>query len=171
MKWSKNFTKEEYERSDTAIKKGITNILVLGTVEYGNFFLLNERLMQPLRDYINKPIHINSGYRCQELNKLVGGSDKSQHLGLNGGACDIVVNGWDNERLAKAILDSGLDYDQLINEKGVYSDWIHISYNHLKNRKQILKAEEKLEKLPDGTIIKTFSYENWEVPKRFGYYQ
>ena len=166
MKWSKNFTKKEYERSDTAIKNGITNILEIGTEQYGNFFLLNERLMQPLRDYINKPIHINSGYRCPELNKLVGGSEKSQHLGFNGGACDIIVNGWDNERLARAIIDSSLDYDQLINEKGVYSDWIHISYSHLKNRKQILKA---IEIIKNGK--KSFVYENWEVPTRFGYYQ
>lgn len=141
MKWSKNFTKEEYEYSNTAIKNGIVNKLEIGTEPYGNFFLLNERLLQPLRDFINKPIYINSGYRCPELNKLVGGVEKSQHLGINGGAVDIRVNDLTAQQLAVSILESGRYFDQLILEKSNGKEWVHLSYNHMKNRNQTLKYE------------------------------
>lgn len=45
--------------------------------------------LQRLRDKFNKPININSGYRCELHNSVIGGSKNSQHkLGL---AADIVV--------------------------------------------------------------------------------
>ncbi|GAH48592.1 unnamed protein product [marine sediment metagenome] len=46
--------------------------------------------LQQLRDIINKPIHITSGYRCQAYNKKIGGYSKSPHL--DGLAVDINVS-------------------------------------------------------------------------------
>jgi uncharacterized protein YcbK (DUF882 family) len=45
--------------------------------------------LQRLRDKFNKPININSGYRCELHNSVIGGSKNSQHL--KGLAADIVV--------------------------------------------------------------------------------
>lgn len=55
-----------------------------------NLNLLAQRL-QVVRDIINRPIKITSGYRTPEHNKQVGGSSKSYHL--RGMAADIVVLG------------------------------------------------------------------------------
>ena len=48
--------------------------------------------LQQLRDLINKPIIITSGYRCSTENKKVGGSANSPHC--KGLAADIQVKGW-----------------------------------------------------------------------------
>ena len=77
---------------------------------------------------------MNSGYRCDALNKAVGGSKTSQHrYGL---AADITAGSkFENRRLFILAQKLDLPFDQLIDEKG-YS-WIHISYSE-KPRKQIL---------------------------------
>ena len=45
--------------------------------------------LQFLRDYTDRPITINSAYRCPEHNAKVGGSKTSQHL--LGKAADITI--------------------------------------------------------------------------------
>lgn len=52
---------------------------------------LIERL-QKLRDYVKKPIQINSGYRTEEYNRKIGGVGGSQHV--EGKASDIVIKGY-----------------------------------------------------------------------------
>lgn len=47
--------------------------------------------LQKIRNYFDKPLRINSGYRCPSHNSRVGGSSKSVHM--NGGAADIRVEG------------------------------------------------------------------------------
>ena len=47
--------------------------------------------LQELRDIINEPIIITSGYRCQQYNKSIGGYSHSPHL--KGEAADIQVKG------------------------------------------------------------------------------
>jgi len=47
----------------------------------------------------NRPIIINSGYRCPTHNKKVGGAKNSQHL--YGKAADIRVNGMNPRTLEK----------------------------------------------------------------------
>lgn len=46
-------------------------------------------VLQLIRDILNKPIYINSGYRCDKHNKEVGGSSNSQHT--KGKAADIRI--------------------------------------------------------------------------------
>ena len=54
-----------------------------------NIELLVSELLDPLREMWGSPIKINSGYRCPELNILVGGAACSQHM--SGEAADITV--------------------------------------------------------------------------------
>ena len=89
-------------------------------------------VLQPLRDKLGKPIIITSGYRCPRLNQAVGGVKNSQHL--EGKAVDIVVNGMTISALITFIVHSGIEFDQLINEK----NWVHISFNKNHNRHQVL---------------------------------
>jgi hypothetical protein len=82
MNLSKNFSLEECLKSSTAdktpkIKKEQYNPpeFVIDNLTY----VVNE-VAQPLRQIINYPIKISSGWRCPSLNKEVGGSITSQHL-------------------------------------------------------------------------------------------
>jgi len=45
--------------------------------------------LQRLRDKLDKPIKINSAYRCVNHNRKIGGAKNSQHI--LGNASDIVV--------------------------------------------------------------------------------
>lgn len=55
-----------------------------------NLHRLANRL-QVIRDILNRPIVVNSGYRTPEHNRAVGGARQSFHL--SGMAADIVVSG------------------------------------------------------------------------------
>ena len=101
-----------------------------------NLLLLIIRVLQPLRDKLGKPIVITSGYRCPKLNSLVGGVANSQHT--TGQAVDFIVNGMDVHTLFEFVRNSGVMYDQLIEEHSKGKTWIHISYA-LKNRRESLK--------------------------------
>ena len=97
-------------------------------------------VLQPLRDKIKKPIIITSGFRCKEVNKLVGGATDargnptSQHC--KGQAADFVISGMSVNSIIEFIKKSGIEYDQLINE---YDRWVHVSFVKGKNRKQSFK--------------------------------
>jgi len=94
---------------------------------------LCECVLQPIRDHYGAPIRIASGYRCEALNRLVGGAPDSQHV--LGEAADFVVDGVDIDDLMAWIVSSGLDYDQAIREP----TWIHISHTTRRaNRRQAL---------------------------------
>ena len=92
--------------------------------------------LQPIRNLINKPIIITSGYRCANLNKILGGAVNSQHL--NGQAADFIVKNMTPEKIINIILKSDIKFDQLINE---HDKWVHISYNKEKNRHQVFKIK------------------------------
>ena len=66
---------------------------------------------------------INSAYRSAEVNRAVGSkTDKSQHrLGC---AADFRVPGMTPDEVVKAIIKSGLPYDQVIRE---FDRWTHVS--------------------------------------------
>ena len=74
---SKNFTLEELRDSATARQLGIIN--APGVDEVCALCALVHHVLQPLRDAMNEPIKIGSGYRCAKLNKAVGGVSNSQH--------------------------------------------------------------------------------------------
>jgi hypothetical protein len=140
MQLSKNFTLEEFTKSDTATKKGIDN--TPQGVHMENLKNLVEKVVQPVREHYGKPVKVNSGYRGAKLNEAVGGAATSQHC--NGEACDIEVPGIPNADLAAYIRDN-LPFDQLILEfytPGIPdSGWVHVSLKKDgPQRKQCLTA-------------------------------
>jgi hypothetical protein len=138
---TKNLTLQELINSNTAKAKGIDNS---PTNEHlRNLIEIANNIFQPLRDGIGKPIRISSGYRSEKLNKAVGGSKTSQHN--KGQALDLVATtGFTNKDIFDYIKNN-LEFDQMIWEFGTdkQPDWVHVSYNKGKNRKQVLKAIKK----------------------------
>jgi len=140
MQLSKHLALAEVMRSETAKRKGISNMPTLEHIE--NFKLLAENVFQPIREHFGVPIHISSGYRSKALNTAVGGSLSSQHC--SGEAIDIDMDGTSvtNAQIFNYIKDN-LNFDQMIWEFGTDTnpDWVHVSYESTgKQRKQILKA-------------------------------
>lgn len=143
MKLSKNFTLEELTRSDTAKRLGIDN--TPNEKEIANLRLLCEEVLQPIRIIYNKPIVISSGFRCEKLNKKVGGSATSEHrYGMAADIHSLSDSLEDNLELWNIIRSFKLEFGQLIWEYGndTGPDWIHISYNKNKNRKQVLRCRK-----------------------------
>jgi uncharacterized protein YcbK (DUF882 family) len=79
-----------------------------------------------------KPIMISSGFRCKALNDAVGSKDTSQHR--TGFAADFRVPGMTPDEVVRAVIASGIGYDQIIRE---FDRWTHISVSD-KPRKQAL---------------------------------
>ena len=102
--------------------------------EITNLRLLAEKILQPLRDSLDRPVLVNSAFRSDSVNRSVGGSSTSQHR--LGQAADIRVEGMTSLQVAKAIKDLGLPFDQVIEEFG---RWVHVSYGP-RHRRQILSA-------------------------------
>jgi hypothetical protein len=140
MQLSKNLSLAEVMRSETAKRKGVSNMPTEAHI--ANFKLLAEKVFQPIREHFAVPIHISSGYRSAALNKAIGGASSSQHC--TGEAIDIDMDGTSvtNAAIFNYIKDN-LEFDQLIWEFGTDTnpDWVHVSYESTgKQRKQILKA-------------------------------
>lgn len=137
MKLTEHFHLEEFTRSHTASVHHIQNQPPAAAIQA--LKKLCKNILEPLRQWTGKPIIINSGFRCEELNRLVGGVTNSQHL--SGEAADIRVNSLMEARMWFAWIMDNCDFDQLIwekNPKGVY--WIHVSHKLLseQNRHEVL---------------------------------
>ena len=136
MRLSKNFVLSEITHSNTAKRLGIDNDPTKKHLQ--NMQRLVDLLLQPLRDALG-PIRISSGYRNPSLNRAIGGSSKSQHC--KGEALDLQF--WKggemcNKEIYEWILQSDLEFDQMINEFDFA--WIHISLKEKNNRNQVLEA-------------------------------
>jgi hypothetical protein len=130
---AKYFTLNELTRSETALARGIDNTPPAEAA--ARLETLARRLLDPVRELWGAPIAVNSGFRCPRLNEAVGGARSSGHL--RGEAADITTGTREgNKRLLDLIAGSGLEFDQLIDERG-YS-WLHLSYREGANRQQIL---------------------------------
>ena len=134
MNLTQNFTLEEMEFSSTAIERRIkhkaNNEVINNLKELCNY------LLEPLREKLNKPIIVTSGYRCFELNKIVGGVSNSQHL--EGKAADIIVKDLSTEDLFNFI-KKNFKFDQLIIEHIKGKNWVHVSWNGANNRNNALR--------------------------------
>ena len=127
------FTIKELTRSQTAHRLGIDNTPPSSAVKA--LHELVDNVLDPLRRAWGGPIRINSGYRCPELNKVVGGTPYSQHQ--RGEAADITVGSQAaNRRLLALIKRLDLPVDQCIDEKGCR--WIHVSHRSGRNRRMYM---------------------------------
>ena len=135
----KYFTLAELTKSATAQRKGIKNDPSIQVCQ--SLTALIEKVLDPLREAYGKPIIVTSGYRCEKLNKAVGGAASSQHV--KGEAADIRSvqdTPEENKKLFDLIVKLGLPFDQLINEYNY--DWVHVSFG-ARHRRQKLKAVKK----------------------------
>jgi len=142
MKISEHISYKEAIKSNTATRLGIDN--TPGDYELTNMQTIAEKIFEPLRAFVGGPIKINSFYRCEELNKAIGGSSRSQHC--EGRAIDLddtFVHATNAEMFN--YIKEHLNFDQLIWEFGTNEnpDWVHVSYvSDDQNRNRCLKAEK-----------------------------
>ena len=128
MKLSDHFSLSELTKSDTAVRKGIPNVPKDEEVE--NLIMVCSEILEPVREQYGIPFIPNSGYRCLELNRAIGSSDRSQHV--QGKAVDFEIPGVDNKEVALWVKEN-CDFDQLIlefyKEGEPTSGWVHCSYD------------------------------------------
>ena len=90
--------------------------------QINNLQRVAELLEQVKKVLGGKPIMVNSGFRSLQVNAAVGSKPTSQHC--LGCAADIRVPGMTPDQVVKAIIESNIQYDQLIRE---FDSWTHIS--------------------------------------------
>ncbi len=146
---SPHFSLKEMTYSQTAVRYGIANVPSEQEIE--NLRRLCQGTLEPLREALQLPVVITSGFRTKALNdKLAHSSERSQHM--QGQAADFYVSSAGSivqgskvqgrrELLIKAfreiLQNPKIDYDQLI----LYPNFIHVSYvSKEHNRHNILKA-------------------------------
>lgn len=120
MNLSPSFTLDEFLVSQTAARHDIS--MAPSQYVIDNLTRLCETILQPLRDDLGVPIVITSGWRPEELNRLIGGSETSQHI--HGEAADIRAVGKKPAEVVTRIQYLDLTYHQLIHEFG---QWTHVS--------------------------------------------
>jgi hypothetical protein len=120
MQLTTHFSLEELVFSSTAERLGIDN--TPSAAIRSNLLTLALGLEQ-IRALLGAPMHIDSGYRCEALNKAVGGVANSAHL--SGYAADFVCPDYGSPlMIARAIAGSGIAFDQVIQE----GTWVHVSF-------------------------------------------
>ena len=127
------FTIDELCASDTAKKYGIDNTpnptIITHLQRLINF-------LNPIREAWGSAIKVTSGYRCEKLNCLVGGSKTSSHT-IGYGVDLIPLNGKMSE-FKKFIVDymKNKMFDQCIVEKSGKTEWVHIGLYNLKGQQR-----------------------------------
>ena len=124
MKLTENFSLREFVDSPTAKRLGIDN-----TPKWDHVLALTNlcrQVLQPLRDHIGRPLLINSGYRCEQLNEALHGVGLSQHL--LGEAADIHIASVAQGREYYDFILTHCNFDQLLFEYNrCGAVWIHVS--------------------------------------------
>jgi len=127
MKLSEHFSLQELTKSSTAERRGIANEPDDEAVE--NLIMVCETILEPVREQYGIPFIPNSGFRCLELNRAIGSSDRSQHT--TGEAVDFEVPSISNKEVALWVKEN-CKFDQLIlefyKEGDPASGWVHCSY-------------------------------------------
>ena len=117
----KYFTIAEMAVSDTADRMGINNRIPKDLLP--NVQNLIMEVLDPLREWYGRPIYVNSGYRCEELNKAVGGARNSFHL--TGCAADIDVHSREENGKLFEYIREHLPFTELGWEGG--GRWVHVT--------------------------------------------
>lgn len=133
----------EMIKSDVATKNKIDNYPKRANIISNLYNLI--KFLNPMRKEWGSPVLITSGYRCNELNAILGGSDKSAHK--IGFAVDMIPkNGYIIDFfhfMKRYLLTNELDFDELILENKGNSVWIHFALYSIdgKQRKKILQLD------------------------------
>ncbi|HEY5566554.1 MAG TPA: D-Ala-D-Ala carboxypeptidase family metallohydrolase [Gammaproteobacteria bacterium] len=151
MNLSKHFTLAEFLRSETAIRHDIE--MTPPDSVLANLDRLANEVLEPIRAAAMCSIHINSGYRPMELNRLVGGSSNSDHM--YGRAADIIAPDLELRAFARIARHAcgSLPVAKLLVE---FSQWLHVSIEPLGSlpRREFLVASREA-----GKTV----YKPWEV--------
>jgi len=116
-KLTEHFTLEELTHTDHREFENTPNDAEIANLERLALFL------EEVREVLGKKaITVNSAFRCKQVNDAVGSKDTSQHR--IGCAADIRVAGMTPDEVVKAVIASGIGYDQVIRE---FDRWTHIS--------------------------------------------
>lgn len=135
---SKNFDYNEFEKTDVPgmqVRNTITSTEVRDSIK-----ALVDEVLQPLRDAWGEPLAINSGYRCQEVNKAVGGVPTSQHTkGEAADVCPFGRNGHGDVGVVRQLVHKAVELDLPFDQMILYPSFVHFSHR-LKGeqRRQIL---------------------------------
>lgn len=122
---SEYFTLEELIKSRTATKLGINN--TPNAEEIRNLQYGVNMVLDPLRRLYQKPIVINSGFRCLELNKAVGGVTNSWHT--KGNAADIHIKDEQEAKTLFSLLKILPSVDTVLYEHSKTSVWLHVQWD------------------------------------------
>ena len=117
MNLSEHFTLEELTHTEHRELENTPN-----EQELANLKRLAEFLEKIKTVLGGKPIMVNSAFRSKAVNDAVGSKDTSQHR--VGCAADLRVPSMTPDEVVKAIIASGIGYDQVIRE---FDRWTHIS--------------------------------------------
>ena len=120
MQLTPHFTLWELSQSEYATRRGINNDATVLAKQ--NLLRLCIHVLEPVRELLGVPLHINSGYRNELVNSAIGGSKKSAHV--EGRAADFVPVGMDLQVAFDRIRDSSIMFDQVILECDA---WLHIA--------------------------------------------
>ena len=139
----KYFSINELTSSATALREGIDNRP--SKCAYHLLHVLVDQLLDPLREAWGEPIVVSSGYRCKQLNTIIGGVKNSHHI--LGCAADIIAGSRsDHRRLFRLIVrmqqEGQIRFTQLIAEKDYR--WLHISYVPGMLRNQIIDVNTQI---------------------------
>ena len=119
---TKNFSKSEFE---SKCGREMPEEVYHNVVKVAN-------QLQYLRDYLGKPIRVNSAYRSPEHNASVGGVKTSQHI--LGKAADIAIKGMPTEILYQHIEDAISNGEMLQGGLGLYDAFVHYDIRGTKAR-------------------------------------
>lgn len=139
---SEHISTAEAFKSQSAIRHGIKNYTDDEGILENMRFVANN-IFEPIRKHFAKPVGISSFYRCEALNKKIGGAKNSQHV--QGEAIDIdadIFGGLTNKEIFEWV-KANLKFDQLIWEYGDDKNpaWVHVSLKRTgKNRNQVLRV-------------------------------
>lgn len=133
MNLSPHFTLAEMTTSETAARRGIDNDPPPEAIERLKHTALG---LEAVRIRLAAPIIVSSGYRSPQLNAAIGGAMNSDHT--RGDAADFISPGFGSpSTIVSALKDSGIAFDQLIEEFG---RWVHISFGP-RMRGQVLRID------------------------------
>lgn len=137
---SEHFSLREMTRSGEAIERYIDNTPTPQIVK--NMIVLCHKVLEPIRHRFGVT-RITSGYRCRELNSVIGGMKNSQHM--LGEAADIHVSDKEVGHKMFDYIREHLEYDQLLFERHMENGccWLHVSYT-TRRRNRMMARELRI---------------------------